>query len=335
MVLLKATHQDVDNLVGSASLDKPYLVYSYNKGYLFLKDSYNLIKGKQVFLRWAGKEDKESVALVVINESRTKEIIQMCLAARENGMLKKVRINLYEHLQLVIGKMNRDIEIQKQISDLPNSLREPLSFHEIYLQDELERKQKAAEKAGMPLIDPDADEKKRFKLKYSYYEGKQRAILKYCLIDNRLTYSVYGLRGYATKLLIDYDLKKRFTNIDLILISRKTEGSDYWSNYFIPKGLTYLISGDVNREYFKQFKEDESKLNSDIEKALSFNTERINLLLKRIDKEQDLYLKKERNPKLINRVKADFTDKSNDALDYIAEFSGDSKVGKFFSNLKK
>ena len=47
MVLLKATHQDVANLVESASLNKPYLVYSYNKGYLYLKDSYNLIKGKQ------------------------------------------------------------------------------------------------------------------------------------------------------------------------------------------------------------------------------------------------------------------------------------------------
>lgn len=325
MVLLKATHQDVANLVESASLNKPYLVYSYNKGYLYLKDSYNLIKGKQVFLRWAGKEDKESVALVVINETRTKDIINMCLTAREKGMLTKVNISLYDHLQLVIGKMNRDIEIQKQISDLPKSLREPLTFHEINLQDDFEFRKKASEKAGMPFYDPDADEKKRFSEKYSYYEGKQRAILKYCLIDNRLSYSVDGLRGYALKLLLDYDLKKSFTNIPLILISREIEGSDYLSNYLIPKGLTYLISGDVNREYFKQFKEDEAKLNSDIEEALNFQNKKIDLLLKEIDKEQDLFLIHGRDLTMKELIKLNFKEKTKGALDFITELKKGSK----------
>ena len=319
MVLLKATHQDVDNLIASASLDKPYLVYSYNKGYLYLKDSYNLIKGKQVFLRWAGKEDKESVALIVIKEEKTKDIIQMCIAARNNGGVTKLSSTFYEHLQMVIGKMNRDIEIQKQISDLPKSLREPLNFYEIHLLDELKRKQEAAEKAGRPLIDPDADEKKRFKLKYSYYEGKQRAILKYCLIDNRLSYSVDGLRGYALKLLLDYDLKKSFTNIPLILISREIEGSDYWSNYLIPKGLTYLISGDVNREYFKQFKEDEDKLNSDIEEALNFQTKKIDLLLKTIEKEQELFLIHGRDLTMKELIKLNIKEKTKGTLDFITD----------------
>lgn len=321
MVLLKATHQDVSNLIASASLDKPYLVYSYNKGYLYLKDSYNLIKGKQVFLRWASKEEKEAVALVVIKEEKAKDIIQMCITARNNGGVTKLSNTFYEHLQLIIDKMNKDIEIKYQVSDLPKSVRPPLSNHEQYYQDIADRKRKADEKAGITVIDPEATIKERFKEKYSYYEGKRNEILKYCLIDNRLAYSVDGLRGYATKLLIDSDLKKRFTNIDIILVSRQTEGSDYWSNYFIPRDLSYLIDCDVNKEYYNQFKVDATKLDIDIEKALTFSNKRVDLLLKRIDKEQDLYLKKERNPNLIKRVKADFLE--------------ESKIGKFLSSLNK
>lgn len=325
MVLLKATHQDVSNLVESASLNKPYLVYSYNKGYLYLKDSYNLIKGKQVFLRWASKEDKESVALVVINETRTKDIINMCLTAREQGMLTKVSISLYEHLQVVIGKLNEDSEIQKIVTDMPKTLSKPLTFHEINLQDEFERRKKASEKAGMPFYDPDAEEKKRFSEKYSYYESKQKEILKYCLIDNRLNYSVNGLRGYAAKLLIDDKLKQSMTNTTIVLASRKTEGSDYWSHYFIPRDLTYLVEGAVNREYFKQFKEDEAKLNSDIEEALNFQNKKIDLLLKEIDKEQDLFLIHGRDLTIKELIKLNFKEKTKGALDFITELKKGSK----------
>lgn len=109
MVLLKATHKDVEHLIASASKDKPYLVYSNKKGNPNLLDSNNVLNGRKVYIRWAGNEDKEFVALVVLDEKKTKDIIDMCIEARTKGRLTKFENIFYSNLQPVIKKFNEDI----------------------------------------------------------------------------------------------------------------------------------------------------------------------------------------------------------------------------------
>lgn len=118
MAELQITYNDVENLLLTARLEKPYLVYSCKKQKLPKPSGENTINNRPVIVSWAGKEDKMDVVLVILDEAKTKEMLAMCVNVRKNGGKTKFIPFLYDKLQPVVMNLNREIALKTAQSPL-------------------------------------------------------------------------------------------------------------------------------------------------------------------------------------------------------------------------
>ena len=334
MVLLKATHQDVENLIASASKDKPYLVYSIKKGNPNLRDSNNVLNGRKVYIRWAGNEDKEFVALVVLDEKKTKDIIDMCIEARTKGRLTKFENIFYSNLQPVIKKFNEDIE--KNAANVWNS-DSPVS--NLTSVNETKSKSKVtttaeSEHVESREVDPDAEVKKRFKEKYSYYADKNNIIVNKTYIDKILYHKFHQYTGYALQLLTDDKVRKSYSKLDLELVILAPKEYSESQHYLVPKGCGYLVTGDVKTTYYEKFKSDEKQLDKDIEKLLSIY-DKIDPLIRKVEKEQKFEDNKTAILENFKDNKDEFIETFKDTSEDLVGIIKETKFGNFFSKFRK
>ena len=339
MVLLKATHIDVKNLIASASLDKPYLVYSIKKGNPNTKDSYNILEGRKVYIRWAGKEDKENVALVILDDKKTKDIIGMSIEARTNGGLTKFENRFYSNLQPIILKMNDvlclqndDVSVTKaptKSSSKPSISNPKVPSTLATIPEEVNH-----DTVGKKEVDPDADVKKRFNEKYSYFADKKKALVSETYIDRDLDYKFKEHEGYALQLLTDDKARKSYSKLDLDLVTLTLEGYYTSKHYLVPKGCGYLVLGDLNKDYYEKFKVDEKQLDKDIENIFEVYG-KLDKLISKINKEQKFEDTKNDILETIQGHKEDFVETSKDLKDDLINTIKDTKFGKFLNKLSK
>lgn len=339
MVLLKATHIDVKNLIASASLDKPYLVYSIKKGNPNTKDSYNILEGRKVYIRWAGKEDKENVALVILDESKTKDIIGMSIEVRTTGGLTKFENRFYSNLQPILIKMNEGMGLQNDDVTVPKaptkvSSKPSISNHKVPSTVESKTEEVNHDTIGKKEVDPDADVKARFKEKYSSYEAKKKDIVSKTFIDGELDYKFKEHKGYALQLLTDDKVRKSYSKLDLDLVTLDPEDSYYIKHYLVPKGCGYLILGDLNKDYYEKFKVDEKQLDKDIKNIFEVYG-KLDKLISKINKEQKFEDTKNDILETIQGHKEDFVETSKDIKDDLINTIKDTKFGKFLNKLSK
>jgi hypothetical protein len=334
MVLLKATHIDVENLIASASKDKPYLVYSNKKGNPNLRDSNNVLNGRKVYIRWAGNEDKEFVALVVLDEKKTKDIIDMSIEARTKGGLTKFENLFYSNLQPIIKKLNEDIE--KNAANVWNptsTVSNPTSVNTPKAKPKVTSTLESAPVESREVA-PDADVKKRFKEKYSYYTDKNNIIVNKTYIDKILYHKFHQYTGYALQLLTDDKVRKSYSKLDLELVILAPKEYAESQHYLVPKGCGYLVSGDVKTTYYEKFKSDEKQLDKDIENLLAIY-DKIEPLIRKVEKEQDFEDNKTALLENFKDNKDEFLETFKETKDDLVESIKETKFGKFLRNLSK
>lgn len=338
MVLLKATHKDIENLVASASLVKPYLVYSNKKGNPNLRDSYNIYKDEKVYIRWANKEDKDSVVLLILDEKKTKDIINMSIEARTKGGLTKFENLFYTILQPYIKELNESIglkndeeekhapTVSKQ-STIKASVSKPKEQTKVVAKSEVV-------KEVVKEVDPEAELKKRFKEKYSYYFDRKKDIISKTFIDVELDYKFEEHEGYALQLLTDDKVRKSYSKLDLELVTLVPEDSYYIKHYLVPKGCGYLILGDLNKDYYEKFKVDEKQLDKDIKNMFEVYG-KLDSLISKINKEQKFEDSKSVFLGIMGDNKDEFIETFKETKDDLVGIIKETKFGKFFSKFSK
>lgn len=338
MVLLKATHKDIENLVESASVAKPYLVYSNKKGNPNLRDSYNIYKDEKVYLRWANKEDKDSVILLILDEKKTKDIINMSIEARTKGGLTKFENLFYTILQPYIKELNESIGLKNDAeekhaptvskqSNIKATISKPKEPNKVDAKIEVV-------KEVVKEVDPDADVKKRFKEKYSSYEAKKKDIVSKTFIDGELDYKFKEHKGYALQLLTDDKVRKSYSKLDLELVTLDPEDSYYIKHYLVPKGCGYLILGDLNKDYYEKFKVDEKQLDKDIKNIFEVYG-KLDPLIRKINKEQNFEDAKTVFRGIVSDHKDDIVGTIKETKDDLVGSIKETKFGKFFSKFSK
>ena len=110
---LQITYNDVENILLTANKEKPYLVYSCRNRKLPKPSGENKINDRQVLVCWASKEDKADVVIILLDETKTAELIEQCIKINRNGGKTKFIPFLYDKLQPVVTKLNQRNRIQK------------------------------------------------------------------------------------------------------------------------------------------------------------------------------------------------------------------------------
>lgn len=341
MVLLKATHIDIENLVESASVAKPYLVYSNKKGNPNLRDSYNIYKDEKVYIRWANKEDKDSVVLLILDEKKTKDIINMSIEARTKGGLTKFENLFYTILQPYIKELNDSIGLKNDVEEKHAPTVSKQSNIKLSVSKPKEPTKVEAKigvvKEVVKEVDLDAAVKKRFNEKYSYYADRQKAMIFETYIDRDLDYKFEEHKGYALQLLTDAKVRKSYSKLDLDLVTLTLDGDYHIKHYLVPKGCDYLLLGDLNKVYYEKFKVDEKQLDTDIENLFAV-CDKLDHLISKINKEQNFEDAKTVFLEIASNHKDDIVGSIKETKDDLVNSINsirETKFGKFFSKFSK
>lgn len=115
---LQITYNDVENLLLTANREKPYLVYSCRNRKLPKPSGENKINDRKVLVCWASKEDKADVVVILLDETKTAELIEQCIKITRNGGKTKFIPFLYDKLQPVVTKLNQEIDSKNVQSPL-------------------------------------------------------------------------------------------------------------------------------------------------------------------------------------------------------------------------
>lgn len=115
---LQITYNDAENILLTANKEKPYLVYSCRNRKLPKPSGENKINDRQVLVCWASKEDKADVVVILLDETKTAELIEQCIKINRNGGKTKFIPFLYDKLQPIVMNLNREIELKTAQSPL-------------------------------------------------------------------------------------------------------------------------------------------------------------------------------------------------------------------------